>query len=129
MGAAKRRRLERAGWRVGTVQEFLGLTDAEMAFIEVKLRLTTRLKERRRQVRLTQGALAKRIESGQSPDGKMEAIIQNYNVFVRPVGGNATSGFMLSTDGSQGNAYPFQNLTRPFPGVFLPRFFQWSAVV
>ncbi len=45
-----------------------------------------------------------------SPDGKMEALIQNFNVYVRPVGGNATSGFMLSTDGSEGNAYRFQNL-------------------
>jgi dipeptidyl aminopeptidase/acylaminoacyl peptidase len=50
-------------------------------------------------------------ETRTSPDGKSEALIQNFNVYVRPVGGNATSGFMLSTDGSEGNAYRFQNLT------------------
>ncbi len=33
----KQRALEAAGWRVGTVQEFLGLTDADVADIEDKL--------------------------------------------------------------------------------------------
>jgi dipeptidyl aminopeptidase/acylaminoacyl peptidase len=56
-----------------------------------------------------QGAAAPEVRT--SPDGKQEALIQNFNVYVRPVGGNATSGFVLSTDGSEGNAYRFQNLT------------------
>jgi dipeptidyl aminopeptidase/acylaminoacyl peptidase len=38
-----------------------------------------------------------------SPDGKQEALIRNYNVYVRPV--NSTHGTMLSTDGSEGDAY------------------------
>ncbi len=38
-----------------------------------------------------------------SPDGKWAASTRNYNVFVRPTtGGN---GFVLSTDGSEGNGY------------------------
>jgi dipeptidyl aminopeptidase/acylaminoacyl peptidase len=45
-----------------------------------------------------------------SPDGKFEAMIQNYNVYVRPTGGNASSGFLLSTDGSEGNAYTRQSV-------------------
>ncbi|HEX5009152.1 MAG TPA: helix-turn-helix transcriptional regulator [Planctomycetota bacterium] len=73
MNDAKRRRLEKAGWRTGTVQEFLGLTDEEAAFIEVKLLLTRRLKSRRRELRLTQHAVAKRIGSSQSRVAKMEA--------------------------------------------------------
>ncbi|HEX5214172.1 MAG TPA: prolyl oligopeptidase family serine peptidase [Vicinamibacterales bacterium] len=44
-----------------------------------------------------------------SLDGKWEALIQNYNVFVRPAG-DARNGFMLSTDGSEGNAYTFSSL-------------------
>jgi dipeptidyl aminopeptidase/acylaminoacyl peptidase len=44
-----------------------------------------------------------------SPDGKMEAIINNFNVFVRPVGAT-NGGTMLSTDGSEGNAYTFQSM-------------------
>ncbi len=33
----RRRRLVRAGWRFGTVQELLGLTDEEMAQIETEV--------------------------------------------------------------------------------------------
>jgi dipeptidyl aminopeptidase/acylaminoacyl peptidase len=55
------------------------------------------------------GAAAGAPDVRTSPDGKFEALIQNFNVYVRPVGGNATSGFMLSTDGSEGNAYRFPN--------------------
>ncbi len=43
-----------------------------------------------------------------SPDGKSEAYIWNYNVYVRPVG--ATSGTELSYDGSEGNYYSFASL-------------------
>jgi dipeptidyl aminopeptidase/acylaminoacyl peptidase len=60
-----------------------------------------------------------------SPDGQWEALIQNFNVYVRPVGATgpgggqgrggrggggqagapARTGFFLSTDGSEGNFY------------------------
>jgi len=54
-----------------------------------------------------------------SPDGKWQALIQNYNIFVRPMpapsgqgqaGAGAQSGFMLSTEGSEGNAYTFNSM-------------------
>ncbi len=38
-----------------------------------------------------------------SPDGKMEALVRNFNLAVRPVGGKAIT--LLSTDGSEGNFY------------------------
>ncbi|HEU4585515.1 MAG TPA: DPP IV N-terminal domain-containing protein, partial [Gemmatimonadaceae bacterium] len=38
-----------------------------------------------------------------SPDGKWESFIRNYNVFLRRVGED--EGVMLSTDGSEGDAY------------------------
>jgi hypothetical protein len=38
-----------------------------------------------------------------SPDGKWEAVVDNFNVAIRPVGGRAAT--RLSTDGSEGNAY------------------------
>ncbi|MGH7462607.1 MAG: DPP IV N-terminal domain-containing protein, partial [Longimicrobiales bacterium] len=38
-----------------------------------------------------------------SPDGKWQALIRNYNVAVRAVGDGAV--IMLSTDGTEGNAY------------------------
>ncbi|MDE3127743.1 MAG: DPP IV N-terminal domain-containing protein [Gemmatimonadota bacterium] len=43
-----------------------------------------------------------------SPDGKQEAYIWNYNVYVRPVG--ARSGTELSYDGSEGNYYSFESI-------------------
>src|SRR5215831_6453777 len=43
-----------------------------------------------------------------SPDGKWEAIIQNFNVFIRPKG--KTDAIGLSSDGSEGNYYTFASI-------------------
>ena len=43
-----------------------------------------------------------------SPDGKWEAIIQNFNVFIRPKG--KTDAVGLSSDGSEGNYYTFSSI-------------------
>ena len=69
----KRRRLEAKGWRFGTAREFLHLNDEEAAYIDLKARLATGLRERRRRRSLTQADLAKRLESSQSRIAKMEA--------------------------------------------------------
>ena len=37
MDKTKKRRLEKKGWRVGSVDEFLALTPDESAYIELKL--------------------------------------------------------------------------------------------
>ena len=42
-------------------------------------------------------------------DGKWEAFIENYNVFVKQVGANEPA-FALSTDGSEGNHYTFRTI-------------------
>ncbi len=68
----KRHRLESRGWKVGTAQEFLRLSEEEVAYIELKLRLAHSLKERRRRRRLTQVAFAKVLRSSQSRVAKME---------------------------------------------------------
>ena len=73
MDAKKRKKLEAAGWKVGGVDEFLGLSAEEMEFIEAKLALANSLKETRRKKRLTQEQLAKKIGSSQSRVAKMEA--------------------------------------------------------
>jgi hypothetical protein len=69
----KRRRLEAKGWKVGSAREFLGLTEEETAYIELKLRLAASLRERRQRRRLTQAALARRLKSSQSRLARMEA--------------------------------------------------------
>jgi DNA-binding XRE family transcriptional regulator len=73
MKKAKRTRLEAAGWKVGTVQQFLGLSDEEAAFVDLKLALARSLRSRRERKGLTQNQLAELIESSQSRVAKMEA--------------------------------------------------------
>jgi hypothetical protein len=43
----ERRRLEAKGWRVGSAQDFLRLTDEKAAYIDLELRLATSLRDRR----------------------------------------------------------------------------------
>jgi dipeptidyl aminopeptidase/acylaminoacyl peptidase len=47
-----------------------------------------------------------------SPDGKSEAFIENFNVYVRPVttGGRTVTSVPLSWDGSEGNYYTVQSI-------------------
>ena len=65
MDAAKKKRLEGKGWRVGGAAEFLGLTDAEAELVEIKVKLARALQERREKAGLTQAALAKRLKTSQ----------------------------------------------------------------
>ena len=69
----KKAKLERAGWKVGSVKEFLGLTAAEEALVELRLTLSRSLRERRTRRRLSQEQLAKLLGSSQSRVAKMEA--------------------------------------------------------
>lgn len=73
MNSNKRRRLEKAGWKIVTVKELLGLTEAEMTLIEVKARLAHELHRLRTRLSLTQEEVARRVESSQSRIAKMEA--------------------------------------------------------
>jgi hypothetical protein len=47
MKRSKIDRLEKAGFKVGTVQEFLGLSNREIALIELKVRVIEMLKTHR----------------------------------------------------------------------------------
>ena len=73
MKVSKRRKLENAGWKVGSVDEFLELTPEESAYVEMKLALSKFLKERRIKKRISQVAFAAIIDSSQSRIAKMEA--------------------------------------------------------
>jgi DNA-binding XRE family transcriptional regulator len=73
MNTAKRKRLEAAGWSIGSTADFLELSPEEAAFIELKLRLSESLRRRRKIQKLSQGALARKIKSSQSRVAKMEA--------------------------------------------------------
>jgi transcriptional regulator with XRE-family HTH domain len=71
MEQAKRQRLQAKGWKVGTVSEFLELTQEESALIEIKLALSRSLKERRQGL-MTQAELADKIHSSQPRIAKAE---------------------------------------------------------
>ena len=73
MKKSKRAKLEAAGWAVGSVQDFLGLSESDAALIEMKLALSRCLRDRRQQRGLSQVELAKRLRSSQSRVAKMEA--------------------------------------------------------
>lgn len=73
MNEAKRRKLEAKGWRLGDAREFLGLSAAEAAFIEFKLKLAQSLRAKRIKRRMGQFQVAKMIHSSQSRVAKMEA--------------------------------------------------------
>ena len=60
------------GWVEGSVQEFLGLTDAEVEYIETRRALSRLLKEAREHLCLTQVQLAARLHTSQSRVAKME---------------------------------------------------------
>jgi len=73
MNPAKRRRLEAAGWKVGSSQDFLGLTDEDVEYIELHLSLAALLTKRRKSLGYTQTQVADLIGSSQSRVAKMES--------------------------------------------------------
>lgn len=73
MDTTRKKKLEAAGWRVGSADEFLGLSPEESLLVDLKLALSRALKRRRTRLKLTQHALAQRLRSSQSRVAKMEA--------------------------------------------------------
>ena len=73
MNKSKRANLAKKGWKLGSADEFLKLSAEEAAYIELKLALSEKLKEKRLRKKLTQAELARLIHSSQSRIAKMEA--------------------------------------------------------
>jgi len=73
MKSTKKARLVAAGWRVSNAVEFLGMSDEERRFVELKLALASGVRQLRERQGLTQAALAKQLQSSQSRVAKMEA--------------------------------------------------------
>jgi len=72
MDKKKKEALESIGYKVGSVEEFLGLSAEESEYIELKLALSDALAKRRKKSNLTQAQLAKMLKSSQSRVAKME---------------------------------------------------------
>lgn len=73
MKAAKQKKLEAKGWKIGSANDFLNLSPEEAAYIELKLSLSKSLKQRRSKEKLSQVELAKLVKTSQSRVAKMEA--------------------------------------------------------
>ena len=78
--ARKTARLESAGWKTVTVQNFLGLSDDDMAIIEVKVALAKRLRVQRARAGLSQVEVAKIVRSSQPRVAKMEAADKTVSI-------------------------------------------------
>jgi len=108
MRRSKRERLEAKGWRLGTAQEFLGLSDEETAYVELRLRLANSLRLRRQKRKLSQTELAKLIRSSQSRVAKME-------------GGDPTVSIDLLIRSLLALGASNRDLARTISGASLPR--------
>jgi predicted XRE-type DNA-binding protein len=73
MNKEKRARLEAKGWKVGSAEEFLGMTPDEAAYVELRLKLSDAVRDLRKKKHLTQIELADLLHSSQSRVAKAEA--------------------------------------------------------
>ncbi len=73
MDTNKQARLEQAGWRIGNTTEFLNLSPEENILIDMRINLSQALQQHRKNQKLSQIDLAKRLGSSQSRVAKMEA--------------------------------------------------------
>lgn len=72
MEQSKRKRLEAAGWQVGSTADFLGLSYEETVYVELRVRLSDALRSIRSARRISQKALAAVMGSSQSRVAKIE---------------------------------------------------------
>lgn len=80
MDKAKREKLEAAGFKIGSVQDFLGLSEEDMEYVEMKVALAAALKKQRTALRISQNVAAKRLHSSQSRIAKMEGADKSVTV-------------------------------------------------
>ena len=98
MNKTKKRRLERAGWRVGDVSDFLSLEPQERFLIEMKIALAQMLRQQRKAREMTQAELASLLGSSQSRVAKMEAADASVttDLLINALGALNVSGKELS---------------------------------
>jgi len=80
MDKEKKARLEARGWKVGSAEEFLGMTPDETAYVELRLKLSDAVRDFRKKKRLTQIELAELIHSSQSRVAKVEAADESVSL-------------------------------------------------
>jgi DNA-binding XRE family transcriptional regulator len=72
MEKRKKIKLQEYGWKVGDASDFLGLSQDESSYVELKVSLARYLQIKRQARHMTQHELARLIHSSQSRVAKME---------------------------------------------------------
>lgn len=80
MDKDKKERLEAKGWKVGSAEEFLGLTPEETAYVELRLKLSEAVRQLRKARSLTQVQLAELLRSSQSRVAKVESADESVSL-------------------------------------------------
>jgi len=80
MDKEKKARLEAKGWKVGTTEEFLGLSADEAAYLELRLKLSDAVRDLRKRKHLTQVELAELLHSSQSRVAKVETADESVSL-------------------------------------------------
>jgi len=73
MNTSRFKKLQAAGWKLGNASDFLKLSEEEAVLVELKLSVTSALKNARRKHGLSQNDLAQRMGSSQSRIANTEA--------------------------------------------------------
>lgn len=80
MKPAKKTRLEKAGFRVGSAAELLNLSPEENTLVNMRLALAGAVRVRRATLGFSQTELARRLGSSQSRIAKLEAGESNVSI-------------------------------------------------
>lgn len=115
MDKKKKDRLAAGGWRTGTAADFLGLTPEEAEFVELKLALSSELKDLRSEHGISQVELAERLGSSQSRVAKMEASDPTVSVDLLIRGLFAAGATKKDIAGAISKAAPARRAARKRP--------------
>jgi len=80
MNADRKKRLEAAGFKFGTVGELFDLSETEKLLVEVKVALAEAIRELREVRSLSQADLARLIGSGQARVSKLERSLESTSL-------------------------------------------------
>jgi ribosome-binding protein aMBF1 (putative translation factor) len=80
MDAAKRKKLEAAGWKVGDAADFLGMSDEERQLLEARIYLARAIRSQRERAGLSQKQLAARIHTTQPRVAKIERAARDVSL-------------------------------------------------
>jgi predicted XRE-type DNA-binding protein len=72
MNAAKRKKLEAAGWKIGDAADFLEMNDAERQVLDARVKLALAIRRQREARHLSQKALGLRLGTSQPRVAKIE---------------------------------------------------------